>query len=122
MTDQGDISMRRQALTELINFQFPLDVLRDKLRGVPWDSAVDQVELTPAHVRHVLAEAQAGNLSSGDVSAWAELVESREDIGLSEQDSDDLREFVFEAANPEINSFGPQRYEAWIERLSATSP
>lgn len=122
MTDQGDISTQKQVLTELINFQFPLDVLRDKLRGLPWDSATDQVELTPAHVTHVLAEAQAGNLSSSDVSAWAELVESREDIGLSEQTSDDLREFVFEAANPEINSFGPQRYQTWIDRLSTDSP
>jgi len=99
-----------------------LDVLREKLRELPWDSSTDLVELTRAHVTHMLAEAQAGNLNSSDISAWAELIESREDIRLSEQDSDDLREFVFEAANPEINSFAPQRYQAWMDRLSAKSP
>lgn len=115
----GDASTRRQVLTELLDFRLPLDVLREHLRELPWDSAADEVELTPAHVLHVLSEANTGRISPADVSSWAELIESREDIGLSSQAESDLREFVFEAANPEITSFAPERYRTWIDRLSA---
>jgi hypothetical protein len=121
MTENDSTSTRRQVLAELLDFRLSLDVLRERVRTLPWDSAADEVELTTAHVLHVLSEAEAGKLSPTDVSSWAELIESREDVGFSARAANELREFVFEAANPEIASFGPERYRAWKDRLSAAT-
>jgi hypothetical protein len=118
MTEQDGPSLRSRVLIALLCFQLPLAVLREKLRELPWDSSADQVKLTPAHVLHVLSECKAGKIDLADVSAWAELIESREDIGLSARAADDLRAFIFEAANPEINVFGPERYQVWVDKLS----
>ena len=117
--EHAGASTRRQVLNDLLDFQSPLDLLRGRVRALSWDSDVDEVELTPAHVLHVLSEVEAGKLSLNDVCSWAELIESREDIGFSERSVDALRQFVFEAANPEINAFGSENCRAWKDRLSA---
>jgi hypothetical protein len=109
---------RRRILSELLEFNAPIDALRERLRELPWDADSDELQLLPDHVVHLLAAAKAGEVQPADVSSWAELVESREDIGMPDESDDLLREFLFEAANPEINNFGPACYQVWIERLT----
>lgn len=120
MSRAGRKTERQQVLTDLVNLQMPVEVLRSRVQELPWDSPVDEVELTPGHVLHVLALVDEGVLSPAEVSAWAELIESREDIGFSGQAAAELRNFIFEAANPEINNIDASALHVWRERLSAS--
>ncbi len=91
---------RLQLLNELVELNGRLDVLREALRAFGWDLDSELVELTHAHVLDVLARVAAGEVTSETLEEWANEMEGRDDIGLAD---DDICQFVFEAANPDVN-------------------
>lgn len=96
------MASRQATLKDLISFDDSLSSLRARLLQFGWDSNEDLVFLSPSHIRKVLSRFLDGEISKEDVCEWANLVEVREDIGFTEGDEDQLKELIFELANPEI--------------------
>ena len=88
---------RREVITSLVEFASALDVLKQRLAALDWDSD-EQVPCLPRHVRHVLERHLEGEIGVPEVEVWANLIEGRDDIELPAS----LREVIFELANPSI--------------------
>ncbi|HTZ43210.1 MAG TPA: hypothetical protein VMB79_05055 [Jatrophihabitans sp.] len=113
MTEISD-RRRRHTLLDLIALRVPLSEAIAAVRRLPWDSDADLVRLTRTHVTVLLMRYLAQELTAGDLEAWANAIEAREDIGAEEL----LRTFVFETANPALcedvsNGFARR----WIGRI-----
>jgi hypothetical protein len=94
---------RRDAVEDLVLLRRPVTEAANRLRSFPWDSDVEYVVLSDGDVRRVLDAFLDGQLEAHAISAWAEAVEGRDDIGIAEPHEHLLKDFIFDAANPEIN-------------------
>jgi hypothetical protein len=111
---------RPQAVRALLEFSAPLETLQHQLAQFPWDSEAALAILTPSNVTDVLLRYLAEELSAGDVEAWAECIEGREDVGFEPGQSDLLSDFVFGAANPVLNGAITVKWaKDWITRLGS---
>ena len=63
-------------------------------------TAEELVVLTRNHVISILKRYLSSELSSEDIESWANIIESREDIGYEENFEELLNDKVFELANP----------------------
>lgn len=107
---------RTAVLTSLITFDEPWARLATMVRELEWDSATAIVTLTRKQAKQVLGLVIGGSITSEDLSSWANLIEGREDIDLDVGDGCDLRDFIYEAANPIVE--GPLNSD-WLERWYA---
>jgi hypothetical protein len=97
-------------LTDLIELRVPLSDGVAAVRTLPWDSAVDLVVIARSHLIRLLQRYLDGSLSAAEIDAWANAVESREDIGLDARDEATLHRFIFELANPSLSEPISRRY------------
>jgi hypothetical protein len=110
---------RPQAVRALLEYSSPLTTLQRHLAPYPWDSDENLGFLTPSHVVGVLQRYLSDQLTAGDIEEWANLIESREDIGFDPHHSGPLADFVFDAANPDLDGEITLEWaRIWIERLS----
>lgn len=112
---------RRRVLEQLLALDRPLDEIRAALAAFPWDSEEELVHVTPHQVASLLQRFLAGEVSRKEMEDWANLVEGRDDVGFPPGGETVLKEFIFDAANPELTaplSRGAAR--AWMERLEMT--
>jgi hypothetical protein len=65
-----------------------------------WDSDEELIALEPAHALSVLSRFLASELSATEVEDWANAIECREDIGLTQEAP--ITDALFELANPLI--------------------
>ena len=93
---------RQSILLNLISFNSGLVQLRNQVASLSWDSEEELVFLTKSHVKDVLNRFLQDDLTREDVNDWANMIEMREDIGFAEGDEEELKELIFELANPEI--------------------
>jgi len=94
---------RMRVLLDLIERRVPLNAAVQAVRDLDWDSDIELVVLTRRHVQAMLHAYEDGALSATDVTTWADGLESRDDVGFERGHEDELRQFLFEAATPEIN-------------------
>lgn len=90
---------RLAALERLVSFVVPIADAQAGLKKYSWDSDV-LIVLRAQDLARIPDRFQRGELSEGDVAAWAEAIEMREDIGI---ERDELNDLLFELANPEIS-------------------
>jgi hypothetical protein len=93
---------RTELLRSLLALDGPLPEVVAPLRAFPWDSDEDLVTLKPEHVADLLGRYLSGELTPGDVEAWANAVESREDIALDPDHRESLNDALFTLANPTL--------------------
>jgi len=113
---------RRVALNDLLTFSRPLDSISADLHRFPWDSESELAEMTVEVAIDVLGRALRGDLTPVDIEEWANLIESREDIGFPYDDESLLMDLVFDLANPALN--GPitdEKLRNWVSQLEAAS-
>ena len=91
---------RRAVLNSLLAYDRPADVLRMALGQYERDCPQPLVVLTRERVVSVLQRFLRGELSAEAVEAWADLVELRDDIDLTDEQ---VMDAIFVLANPMIN-------------------
>ena len=73
------------------------------------------MELRELNVLKILDQYINGDLNSKEIQFWAESIEGRDDIGFQ---SNELKNFIFELATPEINTpIDKDWANQWIIRL-----
>jgi len=113
-------NLKRQLMLEkLIDYSLSLDELALGLREFEWDAPETLVRLRPSHLINVLRRFIDLNISSDDVRNWAELLEVREDIEISDDESI-VWDTVFELATPILfGELSIDRAETLISKLSS---
>lgn len=99
--DDETQSVRTALLKRLINFEKPLNVVINELRGYPWDSD-PLVVLDDEAISHVLQMHLSGEVSATELQEWAEAIEMRDDIELPQDREEMTKKFLFRFANPAI--------------------
>jgi hypothetical protein len=92
---------REEVLLDLIRLRRPVAVAAAELRSFPWDSE-ELVTLTRADALRVVDTFLAGEMSRQDCETWADALEVRDDVGLESAFRTELRQFLFEVANPAL--------------------
>jgi hypothetical protein len=111
---------RAELLSDLLEASRPMDELGRELKALVWDSDDELVVLTPDHLKSVLVRYVGGQLSGDYVSAWAEAIEGRDDIGIEETSREKLSSMIFELANQRINRrLSPILASRFIQELGA---
>lgn len=114
------VDERIKALRDLIELREPIPVAISRLRRFPWDSDAELVTVTPTDVTRILDAYLVGELSNTDVEDWADALEGRDDIGYELDQSDTLREIIFELANPLLTTpIEPARARSLKRSISA---
>lgn len=109
---------REELLRDLIGFRRPVADVRLALGGFPWDSD-ELVTLTRANATDVLDRYLDGELSAGDLEAWADALELRDDVGFERESAPELGQLVFELANPLLASpITADMARVWRTRLT----
>jgi hypothetical protein len=91
---------RAQTLRALIAYELPIESVITDLSRFGWDATEPLVVLTRQDILAVLDRYLAGDLTSEQVTDWADLVECREDIALPDGEKDLLSDVIFRLANP----------------------
>jgi hypothetical protein len=113
---QVGVERRKDALRRLVIFATPVESARAELAGFGWDSDDELVSLTRADALRVLRRYADGTLSADTVAEWAETIEGRDDVGREPGFEQQLNDFLFEFANPDLA--GPLTPERWIQAFS----
>jgi hypothetical protein len=91
---------RDSALRKALTFSSSIDELKNSLSQLDWDEEKVTVTLQFSHVARVLARYVEKGLSTNDIEVWANLIESREDIGFDARNETAIAEIIYELANP----------------------
>jgi hypothetical protein len=102
---------RKDILSDLLEFNSPLNGIQEELNRYPWDIEEPLIILAKRHIVSTLQKAVNGILSFEEIENWANAIECREDI---EFENEKVKEIIFELANPELHS------KLTIERLKRT--
>lgn len=114
---------RKPVIEALLTCPADLGSLQEDLAALPWDSDAPVAILRCAHVVSVLERYLAGNRASEDVSAWAECIEGRDDIGHEPAMDEVMLEIIHELANPLLTQPLTQvRATELINTLSSCEP
>ena len=97
MTERADV------LSDLLRLRVPLNDAVDRVRALPWDSEEALVLLAGEDIRRVLEAYALGGLTSESVLTWANAIEGRDDVGFEVEMESELRDAIFELANPELS-------------------
>ena len=93
---------RTELLRRLAEYTLPIEPVLAELREYGWDAEAPFFTITRQHLRSVLSRYLDGELTSEQVTDWADLVECREDLGYEQGFEDALQRAVFELANPNL--------------------
>jgi len=109
------INERKEALEALLGVDQPVERLKVVLADFPWDADTELVFLSISHVVNVLNRFVAERMTATDVENWANVIESREDIGFDSSHEQLLRELIHELANPLLTQ--PLTRERAVKRI-----
>lgn len=90
---------RTDALKALVEVHLPVSEAIAHMSQFAWDSEEYLVVLTPEHLERALSLFTEGSLSASDIEAWANALECRDDLALSEPV---VSKVLFELANPTL--------------------
>jgi hypothetical protein len=106
--------MQREIIQHLINLDLPLQEIRSQLNTLSWDSDVE-VSMTKNAAKLVPERYINGGIGSETLVAWASIMEGRYDICFEPSCSKDLKQLVFELANPEMQGLiDKDKDKAWL--------
>lgn len=88
---------RTDALKALIEVQFPISEAIARTSQFAWDSEEYLAVLTPENLERALNLCAEGSLTASDIEAWANALECRDDLALSEPV---VSKVLYELANP----------------------
>ncbi len=97
-----NLTLRKSLLLPLLNSSSDFRKVKQELQKLPWDSE-ELVTLKKVQLRNLFEKYLAGEFSVEDISEWANIIESRVDIGYETPYEDTIKQIVFELANPEMN-------------------
>jgi Arc/MetJ-type ribon-helix-helix transcriptional regulator len=121
LADGGQVAehTRILVLSDLVSFSSPVEELSASVSQLPWDAPSPLVVMTKHHARVVIDRYCDGKVSRSDLSEWANLIESREDLEYEPTTAVDLAVFIEQAANPRLNPGALSKSWAaeWAERL-----
>jgi len=110
---------RTDWLQALLHFDRPVSEITSSLAHFGWDSDEKLVTLKREHFVSILKRYLDDEISSEEVTAWANAIECREDIGFDEEHEDLVRETLHELANPYLTRpLSREIASELIERLS----
>lgn len=113
------IGERQEILMRLLRFAAPIETLERDVRDLSWDYPEEDIVLmSPSMAVAVLSRVIDGEMPADDIFRWADLLEGREDVGLVGGQEGDLREFLYQASNSEINDMDLDRLIRWRNTLS----
>jgi hypothetical protein len=116
-----DAHQRTAILLDLIFLRIPVDEAVSAVRTLPWDSDDELAVLDRTAAVSALHRYRSGELTEGDLEAWAEAIEGREDVGFEPGHEETLSQFVFETANPTLaEALSDQYAVGWIERMTSS--
>ncbi len=93
---------RAVLLRQLIEYRLPVEATIAELSTYGWDSEETPVRLEAKDIEGVLNRYLNEELSSEQVTDWADLIECREDIDSGQSEST-LSSLIFRLANPNLN-------------------
>lgn len=93
---------RREALYDLIRLRCPLQEAFTRLSTFEWPSQEELATAFALDICHAINEFRTGKITAGDLWAWAEELQGREDIALNSQDRDFLADALFQLSTPEL--------------------
>lgn len=93
-------STRLDVLRSLLTMSAPFAETVKQLARFNFDYEGDAVELTSAHLSHVLRRYLDGQLLGSDVEAWANAIEGRDDVSISGDSKSSIESVLHELANP----------------------
>jgi hypothetical protein len=94
---------RAVLLRQLIEYRLPVETTIAELSTYGWDSEEPHVRLEAKDIKGVLRRYLNEELSSAQVTDWADLIECREDIDSGQSESA-LSSLIFQLANPNLNA------------------
>ncbi|BEV08293.1 hypothetical protein [Methylophilus sp. DW102] len=98
---------RVDALKALVYAELPIAQAIARMSEFAWDSEEYVVVLTPENLERVLTLFAEGSITGSDVESWANALECRDDLALSEPV---VSEVLFELANPLLtHALSPER-------------
>ena len=92
---------RIAALQKLIAYELPIEPVLVALASFGWDCEIPLVTLSPGAIVQVIERFLSGQITSEQLTDWADLIECREDIEVSNE-SPNLAEVIFRLANPNL--------------------
>ncbi len=101
---------RKQILVDLFNLKGNLNELQYELSKYPWDSETPLILVKKINFVNSLLKFLNNDLLFLEVEFWANIIECRDDI---EFESEDIKEYIFELANPYL--YGEITKEKLIE-------
>jgi hypothetical protein len=93
---------RAVLLRQLIEYRLPVEATIAELSTYGWDSEEPHVRLEAKDIEGVLRRYLNEELSSAQVTDWADLIECREDMDSGQSEST-LSGLIFQLANPNLN-------------------
>jgi hypothetical protein len=88
---------RKELVERLVRFAAPLAPTLSALQEFGWDCNEPLVTLDASAVRSVLQQYLSGTLTAGDVEAWADAIECRDDVDYSS-----FHDIIHELDNPSL--------------------
>jgi len=111
------MDVRTDALRALLNLSKPIEDIATTLSRVDWDSD-ELVIIEISHIGKILKRYISGELNESIIENWANAIECRDDIGLSEEAKNVIAALIHELANPDLTQkLTPERAKALIRSL-----
>ena len=95
---------RIELLDKFLNMHEPVELLYDQLNKYKWDSNSELIILTRKHIIQALHLYISGEIVESKIEAWANAIESREDIGIENKFDKLIKDIMYELANPDLTS------------------
>jgi hypothetical protein len=95
------VADRRELVQALVRYELPIEPVLEELASIEWDSE----PLVVLHARDVLAILDrflTMELTADQVTDWADRLEVRDDVELEPSYSAQIREWIFQLANPNL--------------------
>ncbi|PWU04495.1 MAG: hypothetical protein C5B43_04475 [Verrucomicrobia bacterium] len=93
---------RKKILNHLIHFDLPLNEVQNQLNEYEWNSEI-LIVLEKKDLILILKKYLNDLISKEELELWANMIESRDDIGCGKSDFNLIKEIVFIIANPSIS-------------------
>lgn len=94
---------RTNLIKKISKFEVDIEPLKDQLNSLPYDCDEPLYLLTRADVLKVLERYLSDEITTEELSGWANYLECREDFGYENSSEEVLDRVIFWLANPDIN-------------------
>ena len=106
--------MRKEIVTHLIKLDKPLEEISMLLQALSWDSE-EEIPLRKRDIKSVLVRYINDSIDIKTLTKWANMIEGREDIRYDESCFKDVKQLVFDLANPDLQgAFNKELAKEWL--------